>query len=502
MHTRTRNAYLNIFTSLLLQLITAVIGLILPRLIIMSYGSAVNGLVSSITQFLSYISLLEAGVGGVITAALYKPLAKNDKDSLQGIIKSAKSFYRKIGEIFLIYIVGLMFVYPYIVKDKFDYAYVAALIVILSISTFLQYFFSLAYINLLSADQKLWVSNVINSITLVINLFISNTLINMHFSIHVVKFYSCLIFALKPLFYYIYVKKHYGFQKKKSIQKIAITQKWNGLAHHIAYFIHNNTDVVVITLFLGVTEVSVYSVYFAVVTGIQRIVTSISSGSAAGIGNLIVSDDKERLNKVVDEFEFAQFAATTILYTITAIMIIPFVKVYTKGITDVNYIRPWFAYIMIIAYAFYCIRTIYSTITLNAGHYKQTQMGAILEALSNIIISILLVIRIGTVGVVIGTMIAMILRCLYDVIYLKNNIIYRNIIKFFKTLLINGIASALSILACNLLFNYDIGTWGNWVIKGALTGVVVVLICFGTYSLLCRKQMKSAVQRLILHESR
>ena len=72
---RTKNATLNIAFSLILQLVTFVRGLILPRIIIPIYGSDVNGLISSIAQFLTYISLLEAGVGSIFRTSLYKPLA-------------------------------------------------------------------------------------------------------------------------------------------------------------------------------------------------------------------------------------------------------------------------------------------------------------------------------------------------------------------------------------------------------------------------------------------
>lgn len=73
---RSKNAILNISTSLILQMLTAISGLVISRLILLTYGSGVNGLVASISQFLSYVSLLEAGVGGVIRARLFKPLAE------------------------------------------------------------------------------------------------------------------------------------------------------------------------------------------------------------------------------------------------------------------------------------------------------------------------------------------------------------------------------------------------------------------------------------------
>ena len=69
----------NAISSLALQLATIAQGLILPKLILGAFGSEVNGLVSSITQFLSFISLLEGGLGAVVLAELYGPIEKKER---------------------------------------------------------------------------------------------------------------------------------------------------------------------------------------------------------------------------------------------------------------------------------------------------------------------------------------------------------------------------------------------------------------------------------------
>ena len=85
---RSKKAVYNIISTLILQIITIIYGFIVPKIIITSFGSNVNGLVSSITQFLAYITLLESGVGPVIKASLYKPLANKDKQEISNKICS------------------------------------------------------------------------------------------------------------------------------------------------------------------------------------------------------------------------------------------------------------------------------------------------------------------------------------------------------------------------------------------------------------------------------
>ena len=107
---------LNNVSTLLYQIISVVIGLFLPRLFLTAYGSDVNGLVSSITQMLSVITLLDFGVGAVVQSSLYKPLAQKDYNSISEIYSSAKRYFKIIAEILLVYIV-ILFIYFGFVKD-------------------------------------------------------------------------------------------------------------------------------------------------------------------------------------------------------------------------------------------------------------------------------------------------------------------------------------------------------------------------------------------------
>ena len=460
---RSKNAFLNIVFSILMQLITATSGLILPRLFIPTYGSNVNGLISSITQFLSYISLLETGVGGVIVAALYKPLSKRDELGVSGVINAAKLFYRKIAYTFIFYTIILCVVYPLVIKTDFDFWYIATLILILSIGTFFEYFFSLHCVNILTADQKARITYSVQSIMIIARIIITYICVELGAGIHTLKIISCLVFLVKPLFYSWYVKKYYSIDNKCQPNNLVIKQRWNGMVHNLAFFIHNNTDIVIITMFMDIRYASVYTVYLAIVSGIQRLVNSISQGSAAGIGNLIAIGDQSNLNRIVDSFEFIQCGVTTILFTITSIMIIPFMQIYTSGMSDFNYIQSAFANVLILSEAVYCIRSVYSTISLNGGRYKETQLGAILEAGFNIILSLFMVRVLGIVGIAIGTFCGMFVRLIFEVLYLSKHLLHRPIFKAAKNLFVNLCIALMTILLCKILLpvivQYNIVTW-------------------------------------------
>lgn len=71
---KSKVTLINIISSLTLQVVTVISGFIIPKIILTNFGSSVNGLVSSLNQFLSYITLIEGGITGVVLANLYKPL--------------------------------------------------------------------------------------------------------------------------------------------------------------------------------------------------------------------------------------------------------------------------------------------------------------------------------------------------------------------------------------------------------------------------------------------
>lgn len=197
--TRTRKLKLNMITTLIYQTISIVSVFILPRFFLQYYGSDVNGLVSSITQFLAVISLCEGGVGAVVQTALYKPIAENDEKEISRIYKSSTKFFNKIAIILIDYTAILVFVYPHIVNKSFDTLYTGILIVTLSISLLFQYYFAITYKLILNAAQLIYIQMIVSTVSLVLNIVISIVLMYMGMSIQIVKLASAGIFVLQPL---------------------------------------------------------------------------------------------------------------------------------------------------------------------------------------------------------------------------------------------------------------------------------------------------------------
>ncbi len=442
----------NIFSSILLQVVTVICGFVIPRITLSVFGSETNGLVNSLGQFLSYISLIEGGIGGVVMAALYKPLVDKDEKKLSSVVKTARIFYQRIALILTIYTLGLAVLYPIFVKSSFSVSYVFSMALILAVNLFMQYNFSLSQQQLLKADKKLYIVAFTQSLILILNTILFVVISKFLPNIHVLKAVTAIVYLLQPISFNHFVRKYYNIDENVEPDKSLLKSRWDGFAINVAAFIHNSTDITILTIFTNLKIVSVYSIYALVSNGLKRVLQSISSAISPNIGHLYAKGDKEALNKKFNDVEFATLALTFFLFTVGGLLITPFVLLYTHNISDANYNQLLFGIILIHAEFIYCIREPYVNLAYSANRFKDIKKHAYIEAFLNIAISIVLVNMIGLVGVAIGTLVAMTYRTIYQVIYLKKHILHRKISIFVKKFVVFALATARSVFICVFFF--------------------------------------------------
>lgn len=492
---RKKRLALNTITSLLLQIITIISGFILPRLIIGSYGSEVNGLVNSITQFIHFISFLELGIGAIIQSALYEPLANSDDEQTSKIVVSGQKFFTVIARLLALYILVLVFVFPRIVNQNFGWGYTATLIIIISISSFAQYYFGAVNALLLTADQHGYIQYGLSCITLVVNTIASVVLLKLDFGIHVVKLSTSVIFLLRPLLLKTYVDHNYHIDRKIKYDQEPLTQKWNGVAQHIAAIVLENTDTVVLSIFSTLSNVSIYSVYHLVIYGVKKIFDTITNGVMSLMGELWAKQEIDELKKVFSYTEWIIHTSTVFLFGCVAVLICPFISVYTKGINDANYIVPSFAIVLTIAHAAHCLRMPYNIMILAGNHYKQTQINYIIAAVLNLVISIITVHFWGLIGVAIGTLVAMIFQTIWMAIYISRNLVKWPIRNFIKQIWVDC-ASFICAYLLTKGFEMHSVSYFAWVILALKTAVIWLVIIFAFNLFIFRHNMMTVLNKI------
>lgn len=473
---RKKKLLYNTIASLTVQAVTMICGFILPRYFLVYFGSEVNGLVNSITEFLGFVTICECGVGAVVQSAFYGPLAQKNHYDISSIFMSSRRFFKKIAYILIAYTVVLTIAYPYIINEQFEYIYTATLIIAISVHLFVQYFFGSTYKLLLQADQLGFIPMFLQCVPLILNMIVCIILMNLGASVHLVKFFSGMIYIIEPAVLHIVVMKRYHLDTKVQYTGEPIKQKWNGFAQHISAKVLANTDVTILTLFSTLENVSVYGVYNLICNGIRKTIVALSSGLQSMLGNMIAKEERVALKHTFDTIEWAMHTLTTLLFAITGIMIVPFVSIYTKGVSDANYIVPVFGAVLVLAQGLRCIQLPYQLTIKAAGHYKQTQTSSIIEVVINIVISVLAVIKYELVGVAIGTAIAVFYRACFFAWYISKNIVEYDVKKYIEHLFVDMLSVIVMVLSTRFLMS-NVSTWFGWFWLAFKVGIICLGEC-------------------------
>lgn len=471
----------NTIATVSLQVVTLLCGFLIPWLIIRYFGSEINGLVSSLTQFLSYINIVEGGVGAVVLSNLYRPLATGDLAKASAVVRTTEAFFKKLAAVFLVYEIVLAVVYPLLVRTSFSWVYVSSLTLILGISTFVQYYFALTWRLFLQADKKMFVSVLAQGTAIVLNLGLTIVAIAILPEIHFVKFLSGLAFLMQPIILNRYMRHHYCLRDDVDPDPDLLKQRWDGFGINLAAMVHATTATIVLTFTASLEIVSVFSVYMLVANGLKSLITSISAGITPSIGHYYGKDDVAGCTRLFEKYELLMFYASFLCFTIAAFSITPFAMLYTNGTDNGIYYQPVLGYVLMLAECLFCIRDPYVNMAYTAGHFKQVSKYAYIEAALNIVLSVVLGLLWGIDGVAIALLVSIAYRTIAQVLYLRRSILSRSprtfcvrLIAFAVSCAITAMVSLTCIASCdNTLLGWIIYTLQN------------AIIAFAVYSLTC-----------------
>ena len=483
---KSRVTLLNMIMALTVQICTVISGFVVPRIILSYFGSSTNGLVSSLLQLLNYIALIEGGITSVVTANLYKPIVNGDYDSVSSVLVTAKQFYKKIAIVFIGYSLLVSIVFPLLKKTEFSFVFIFSLSIIISVGIFIQYMFSLTLKTLLDADKKSFVVSSTQSIIIVANIILAIISVRIFPSIHILKAFSAILFVLQPIVYGGYVKKHYPIDWTAKPNNSLIKERWNGFAINTAAFVHNSTDVVILTIFTDLQTVSIYSVYALVTNGLKQLIGSLLTGLTPVIGQSYAKRDFDDLHQKMDVYEYIVLVLVCFTFSLAGLLITPFVLLYTNGVSDTNYNQVVFGILLSVSEAVYLLKMPHLTLSYTANKFKEISKHAYIEAGINIIVSLILVNFMGLIGVAIGTIAGMLYRMIFHVYYTGRiipnrfqSIFYKKLCKFISVTIIG-------IIICRAVYVPDINII-DWVIS-AIIYALIFAVLIGLLSLACFKK--------------
>ncbi len=498
-----KKAIKNILSGIGGHLIIMAFGIIIPKFILISYGDETNGLISAIGQLFTYLALIEAGVGQSALQALYKPLVEKDHERVSGIIGATRDTFARLTRIYCLVVIAFAAIYPAVIQinepDKISFigsTYFAVFMLILcqGLSNAVGFYYSSTLKQLLVADGY---NYIIVNITTVIRLSTSILrilLINMRVNVVVLQMIYIGMAAAEAIIYRLIIQKKYPWlQKNAALDKSALSQRSAFLVHETANVIFSSTDILVLSVFCDLNAASIYSVYNLVFAALSTIISQVHSGCFYILGQTY-HKSKNWYQKIHDAYDTYYMAFVFTLISAAYVLILPFIRLYTAGISDLPYVDGKLAMLFAMIQLLSCCRITSSNLIKIAGYAKATTGRAIAESIINLLASLIFVKLFGIYGVLMGTIAALLYRTNDMILYANRRILKRTAKRTYAAILINyGLfiltAYALSAVSMDFISNYAVFFAAALVVTACM-----FVVFFGVNALMFRNSYKCLIE--------
>ena len=268
------------------------------------------GLNSLFTSILQVLNLAELGIGSAMVFSMYKPIAEDDKDQINALLKLYRKYYRIVG--LIIGLVGILLTpfIPRLISGDVPADINIYVLYLLNLSATVLTYWLFAYKNsLLQAHQRVDVSSIItlitNTIQYSIQLFVLIVLKNYYLYVIAILISQVINNILTAMI----VGKMYpdykpiGEMNKNDVKGInnRIKDLFTG---KLGAVIINSADTIVISAFLGLTVLAIYQNYFYLITAVTGFMEIVFSSMLAGLGNSYIIETKEKNYSDLEKFTF------------------------------------------------------------------------------------------------------------------------------------------------------------------------------------------------------
>lgn len=405
---RTKNSIYNVLSSLIANTITIIIGLVAQAIFIKVLGEEFLGINGLFTNIISMLGIVELGIGSAVIYELYKPISENNQYKVNALM----NFYRKCYHIIaiVVLVIGLS-ITPFLsffvgkVNVNVDLNFVYILFILDIVCSYV-----LSYKrSIINANQKNYIVNLIHIFCLAV-LNISQIIVLLltkdYYLYLIVKIIMRLLenilitYVANKLYTYL-DNSNYKLDKET---RNDIMKKVKALFFHkIGGFIVLGSDNLIISKFLGVITVGLYSNYYLVINAVQSLFCQAINVLTPSVGNLLIEDDKTKIYSIFKKVRFINFWITCFSGTAILVIMDSFVSVWIGN----EYILPSLVLIVLI-FNYYqkSMRSSYMVFKEAAGIYYEDRFVPLMESVLNIVFSIILCKSFGLAGVFMGTIIS------------------------------------------------------------------------------------------------
>jgi len=428
---RTSSSLKNLITALIGQSFGILISLF-SRIIFLKYlNEQYLGLNGLFTNILTIFSLVELGIGPAMNFSLYKPLAEKNISLIQSLMTLYKKAYIIIG--CGIAAIGFLFTpfYTFFLDSIPDIPRLTLIYWLFTLNTVISYFFSYKRA-LIICDEKRYIATMyrygfyfaMNVVQILVLISTQNYILYLVIQI-LATLTENIAVSQKANKMYPYLKEKDIVPIPKDTTKDIKKNISAMLMHKVGGMVVNSTDNLVLSKFVGLVAVGVYSNYYLITDALNKIISQVFTSIMASVGNLNALHSEKNLKKLESIFEKVFFLNFWIYGFCSCCLwglFNPFISIW---LGDGLLLSPFTVFIIVLNFYITGMRKTVLTFHEATGTFYYDRWKPLVESIVNIVASIILTKHIGIAGVFLGTIIS----TLSTSIWIETHVLHKYIFK-------------------------------------------------------------------------
>lgn len=443
---RNRKSLLNALAAVLLTVANGLFALVFTKSVITFLGSDFNGLNATANQLVTILNLFEGGFTIAINVALFQPYLNRETARVNAIVSATKKTFHRIGLLSAAAGAALALGYSFVVQSGYSQPLIFCVFLMTLLPVSFNFYYATKYRILLQAEQSEYVISLFTIMTNALGYGVNILLLYLGSGVWPVRFVTMCFSICNSVLIGIYVKKHFphisdraepDFQALKGTRDVLI-QKLTGV-------VYSTAPMLCITLTSGGTAAaSVYAVYNNVFVLLKGVMHAVIDAPRLGLGELAAEGDERRLWDVFLQYELIVKMMLMCFLTTAAVLIMPFIRVYTRGVSDVEYDRPMIAVLLLLICFFEHLHMPSGHLINMTGQFKiskNIQLIAMAVLVVGCMIS--LITEIGLIGILWSVLCTAVSLCMMEIgtVYMR----------FFKGKIFVFLKHSVFVFLCSLL---------------------------------------------------
>lgn len=472
---RTKNTIKTFLYGIFFTSVIAILGLVKTKILLSCLGDEYVGVYQLFYQIYLYLSIVDGGIGASVTYQLYKPISDNNTKKINNIIEGSRRYFNKIGIFVIILGILISFEIMFFIKETtINTLYIKICFVLYIISSAISYF-TTSHSFLYEAEQKLYKSSNLNHMLSITESITAIIIAKLGGKLLTILICFVVLSVTKNIVLVVSSRKDHKYLKRSKKPDFSFKKDANSLiVNKINTLIFENSNVLIVSKFLGLKTVIVYNAYNQIVTMIKQMIQRFSAALLPSVGNLLVSE-KEKAKNIFKELNALLFYLANTLVVPIFFMLSPFISLwYGSEYESTMIVCLLFSLLLYVE----IIRISLETYVKASGEFKKIKNCGIYQSIVCVTLALILVNKIGISGVLLSTLIAFTTGTFiqYPNIICKHIINDKTIsyyLKCFKYI----IGLAINFIIINLIESHiHINSLISWGVKGVILFTISLLI--------------------------